>query len=151
MTEPDGVQSPVDTSPRILAGHYRVERELGRGGMATVFLCTDQRDGGEVAFKLLDPEISNTVTRERFLREVAFVSELDHPGIPKVIDSGVEGDDPFYAMTFVSGESLRTRLDREKQLPLPEVARIAREIVKPMKYAHERSIVHRDIKPDNIL
>jgi len=144
-------QPPRGSPPRIIAEHYRLDRELGRGGMATVFLCTDLRDGREVAFKVLSPEFANTVTRERFLREVAFVSQLDHPSIPKVIEAGVVGEDPFYVMTYVAGLSLRERLDRDKVMPVDEAVRIAREIVKPMAYAHERSIVHRDIKPDNIL
>ncbi|MEJ7760958.1 MAG: serine/threonine-protein kinase [Gemmatimonadaceae bacterium] len=151
VTQGDSSGSPAGNAPRILAGHYRMERELGRGGMATVFLCTDLRDDRRVAFKVLNPDLGNTVTRERFLREIKFVSELDHPSIPKVIEAGVIGEDPFYVMTYVTGESLRARLDGERQLPIGEVIRIATGILQPMSYAHERSIVHRDIKPDNIL
>lgn len=151
MTQDGGAQPPRGSSPRIIAGHYRVERELGRGGMATVFLCTDLRDGREVAFKVLSPQYANAVTRERLLREVAFVSKLDHPAIPKVIEAGVVGEDPFYVMTYVAGESLCARLDRDRMMPVDEAVRIAREIVKPLAYAHGRSIVHRDIKPDNIV
>jgi len=119
--------------------------------MATVYLCTDQRDGKSVAVKILREELGSAVTIERFLREIDFASELDHPQIPKVLDSGVTGDLPFYAMTYVEGESLGTRLKREKQLPVDEAVRIACAAIEAMTYAHARGIVHRDIKPENIL
>ena len=134
-----------------IADRYKVEREIGRGGMATVYLCTDARDGGKVAVKVLRPELGSAVVVERFLREIAFASELDHPQIPKVLDSGVVGDLPFYVMTYIDGESLRARLDRERQLPIEEAIRITQEVVKPTAYAHAHGIVHRDIKPGNIL
>ncbi len=137
--------------PQVIANRYQVVRELGRGGMATVFLCIDTRDGTHVAVKVLRPELGSAVVVERFLREIAFASELDHPQIPKVLDSGVEGDVPFYVMTFVSGESLRYQLDKAKQLPIDEAIRIARLVCKPTAYAHSRGIVHRDLKPANIL
>ena len=120
--------------------------------MATVHLCTDLRSGEHVAVKVLRPELGTIVTKERFFREIAFTSQLEHPSIPKVFESGVSGDDlPYYAMDYVEGESLRERLQRNPQLPLDEVVRLAQEIAKPMTYAHERGIVHRDIKPENIL
>ena len=134
-----------------IGDRYTVEREIGRGGMATVYLCTDSRDGGKVAVKVLRPELGSAVVVERFLREIAFASELDHPQIPKVLDSGVVGELPFYVMNYIEGESLRARLDRERQLPIEEAIRITQEIVKPTAYAHARGIVHRDIKPGNIL
>ncbi len=135
----------------VLAGHYRIERELGRGGMATVFLCTDTRENIEVALKLLRPEIANAVTTERFLREIQIVSELVHPRIPEVLEAGMHGKLPFYAMTYVKGESLRDRLKRDGQLPIADATRIAAEVLEPMTYAHARGILHRDIKPENIL
>lgn len=119
--------------------------------MATVYLCTDSRDNRLVAVKILRPEYAGALAAERFLREVAFVSNLNHPRIPKVIESGVTGELPFYVMTYVAGEPLRRILDRDRQLPIAEVVRIAREIVGPMEYAHDRGIVHRDIKPDNLV
>ena len=134
-----------------IGDRYMVEREIGRGGMATVYLCSDSRDGGKVAVKVLRPELGSAVVVERFLREIAFASELDHPQIPKVLDSGVVGDLPYYVMNFIEGESLRARLDRERQLPIEEAIRITQEVVKPTAYAHARGIVHRDLKPGNIL
>ena len=131
--------------------HYRIERELGHGGMATVYLCMDTRSGDYAAVKVLRPELGSVVTKERFFREITFASELDHPRIPRVLESGASGELPFYAMDYVDGESLRDRLRREPLLPVEEVVRIAEEIAKPMSYAHARGIVHRDIKPENIL
>ncbi|MEO5903985.1 MAG: serine/threonine-protein kinase [Gemmatimonadaceae bacterium] len=145
-------QIPPDRRDEMLGEHYRIERELGHGGMATVYLCADVRDESRVAVKVLRPELGSVVTRERFFREIAFSSELDHPRIPRVLESGTtSGGLPFYAMDFVDGESLRDRLMREPRLAVDEVQRIAVAIAGPMGYAHERSIVHRDIKPENIL
>ena len=137
--------------PEIIAERYHVDREIGRGGMATVYLCTDVQDGSKVALKILRPELGSAVVVERFLREISFASELDHPQIPKVLGSGVIGELPFYVMTYIDGESLRVRLDREKQLPVEEAVRIAEAIVQPTAYAHRMGIIHRDIKPENIL
>ena len=134
-----------------IAEHYVVERELGRGGMATVYLCTDKRNGNRVAVKVLRQELGSPVIVNRFLREIAFSSELEHPRIPKVLDSGMMGDLPYYVMTYIEGESLRTRLNREKQLPIRTAIQITCDIISPTAYAHERGIVHRDIKPENII
>ena len=135
----------------VIAEHYRVERELGRGGMATVYLCTDLRDQKQVAIKVLRHELGSAVIIERFLREIAFASELDHPQIPKVLGSGVIDDVPYYVMTYIDGESLKKRLDREKQLPIADALKIACAIIEPTAYAHKRGIVHRDLKPDNVV
>ena len=135
----------------MLGDHYRIERELGHGGMATVYLCTDTRSGEQAAVKVLRPELGSVVTNQRFFREITFASELDHPRIPRVLESGTSGKVPFYAMEYVDGESLRDRLRREPMLPVGEVVRIAEEMAKPMSYAHARGIVHRDIKPENVL
>ena len=134
-----------------IGSHYDVERELGRGGMATVYLCIDRRTGTRVAVKVLRQEIGSAVVIERFLREIAFASELDHPRIPKVTDSGTVGEMPFYVMSYIEGESLRARLGREKQLPIPAAIRIICEVISATSYAHKRGIVHRDIKPENII
>ena len=135
----------------VIAEHYRIERELGRGGMATVYLCTDLRDDKQVAVKVLRHELGSAVVIERFLREIAFASELDHPQIPKVLGSGVIDGLPYYVMTYINGESLKKRIMREAQLPIPEALKIMCDVIEPTAYAHKRGIVHRDLKPDNIL
>jgi len=137
--------------PEEIAGRYRVERELGRGGMATVYLCTDTHTGDRVAVKLLRPDLGGAVVVERFLREITFASGMGHPRIPRVLDSGLTRGIPFFVMNYIEGESLRTRLTREKQLPIADAVSIACQAAEPMTYAHERGVVHRDIKPGNIL
>jgi len=147
-----GTKKHVDpVPPAIIADRYIVERLLGRGGMATVYLCVDKVEGTRVAVKVLRPEIGSAVVVERFLREIDLASHLDHIRIPQVLDSGVVNDLPFYVMPYVEGETLRSRLDREKQLPIPDAVRIAQGVAGPMTHAHALGFVHRDIKPDNIL
>ena len=119
--------------------------------MATVYLAADTQSGERVAIKVLRSELGSAVVKERFLREIAFVSELDHPQIPKVLGSGIIGKLPYYVMTYIDGESLRTRLDRERQMDIDETRRIAVAVAEAMSYAHSRGILHRDIKPANIL
>jgi len=113
-TEGNNLSPPPDGDTEavlsVIGEHYTVERELGAGGMARVYLCTDKRTGARVAVKVLRQEIGSPVVIERFLREIAFSSELDHPRIPKALDSGSVGDMPFYAMSYIEGESLRSRL-----------------------------------------
>src|SRR5262249_39007423 len=134
-----------------LASRYRVERELGRGGMATVFLADDLRHRRQVAIKVLDPEIAAAIGPDRFLREIETVARLTHPHILPLHDSGVADGLFFYVMPYVAGESLRERLTREKQLPVHEALRITREIAEALGYAHTQGLIHRDIKPENIL
>jgi len=128
-----------------------LERELGRGGMATVWLARDLRHDRQVAIKVLHPELAHSLGPERFLREIRVAAGLQHPHILPVHDSGAADGLLWYTMPYVAGESLRDRLEREPQLPLDESVRIAREVADALGYAHRQGIVHRDIKPENIL
>jgi eukaryotic-like serine/threonine-protein kinase len=138
-----------------LRDRYTLERELGRGGMATVYLAHDLRHERKVALKVLRPELIHALGPERFLREIATTANLHHPHILPLYDSGrtpeASGALLYYVMPFVEGESLRDRLNREKQLPLDEALRIAREVADALSYAHGHGVIHRDIKPENIL
>jgi len=143
--------STTDTLSESLAGQYRIDREIGAGGMATVYLAHDLRHERKVAIKVLRPELAAVIGAERFLREIRTIATLQHPHILGLIDSGQVGGTAFYVMPFVDGESLRERLGREKQLPVPDAVRIAREVAAALDYAHRHGIIHRDIKPENIL
>jgi tetratricopeptide (TPR) repeat protein len=134
-----------------LAGRYTIGREIGRGGMAIVYLARDLRLGRDVALKVLRPELSATLGPDRFLQEIRLAAGLAHPHILPLHDSGEADGCLFYVMPFVPGESLRDRLEREGQLPLVEALTIAREIADALDYAHRAGVVHRDIKPENIL
>jgi serine/threonine protein kinase len=134
-----------------LAGRYRIERELGRGGMAIVYLGRDLKHDRPVALKVLRPEIAATVGADRFLREIAITAHLDHPHILTLIESGELGGFLFYVTPYVRGESLRARLAREKQLPLDEALRITQQVANALDYAHRQGVIHRDVKPENIL
>jgi eukaryotic-like serine/threonine-protein kinase len=134
-----------------LAASYRVEREIGEGGMATVFLATDLKHGRPVAIKVLRPELAVSLGPDRFLREIEISAKLQHPNILPVYDSGEAGGMLYYVMPFVEGESLRDRIVREGPLQPSTAVRIAREVADALDYAHRQGIVHRDIKPANIL
>jgi serine/threonine-protein kinase len=137
-----------------LAGRYRVERELGHGGMATVYLVEDLRHHRMLALKVLRPELTATLGAERFLREIDVAAHLQHPNILPLFDSGRLDDDSslfYFVMPFVEGESLRDRMDREKQLPVEDAIRLTLEIADALGAAHAKEIIHRDIKPENIL
>jgi serine/threonine-protein kinase len=134
-----------------LAGRYAIERELGHGGMAIVYLAHDVRHERRVALKVLRPELAPSLGGERFLREIRLAAALQHPHILPLYDSGEAGGHLFYVMPYIEGESLRTRLAREGALPVDEAVRYAREVAEALAYAHGHDVVHRDIKPDNIL
>ncbi|HTK40788.1 MAG TPA: protein kinase, partial [Gemmatimonadales bacterium] len=134
-----------------LAGRYQLDRELGAGGMATVYLAQDVRHARRVAVKVLRPELSAVIGAERFLGEIKLTANLQHSHILPLFDSGEADSFLFYVMPFVEGETLRTRLNREKQLPVAEAVRIATEVASALDYAHRHGVVHRDIKPENIL
>jgi tRNA A-37 threonylcarbamoyl transferase component Bud32/tetratricopeptide (TPR) repeat protein len=134
-----------------LGDRYHIERELGRGGMATVYLANDLRHHRRVALKVLRPEVATAVGTERFLREIEMCAQLTHPHIVPLHDSGEASGFLYYVMPYVEGESLRCRLAREKQLPLDDALQIAREVADALEYAHSHGVVHRDIKPENIL
>ena len=134
-----------------LADRYRIERELGAGGMATVYLAQDVKHDRKVALKVLRPELSAVIGAERFLVEIKTTANLQHPHILALYDSGQVDGTVFYVMPYVEGESLRDLLDREKQLPVGDAVRIATEIAGALDYAHRHGVIHRDIKPANIL
>ena len=134
-----------------IGAHYALERELGRGGMATVYLGRDLRHRRHVAIKVLHPELSAALGPERFLREIELTASLQHPHILPLFDSGSAAGLLYYVMPFVEGETLRARLERERQLPVDDAVRLAREVADALAYAHARGVVHRDIKPENIL
>jgi eukaryotic-like serine/threonine-protein kinase len=134
-----------------LSGSYTFERELGRGGMATVFLAQDLKHDRPVALKVLHPELAASLGPDRFLREIKLAARLQHPHILTVLDSGEAGGRLWFTMPFVEGESLRDRLRRERQLPVEDAVRITREAAQALQYAHEHGVVHRDIKPENLL
>ena len=142
---------PIDRLRAALAATYRIEREIGQGGMATVFLATDLKHHRSVAIKVLRPELAQSLGPERFLREIEIAAKLQHPNILPVYDSGDADGVLYYVMPFVEGESLRDRLQREGPLPPAEALRIAGEVTDALDYAHRQGIIHRDIKPANIL
>jgi tetratricopeptide (TPR) repeat protein len=147
MTAPESPEVVLRTA---LAGRYVLDRELGRGGMATVFLAHEQKHDRAVVLKVLKPDVARLYGRERFLREVQIAARLAHPHILGLIDSGEAGGLLFYVMPFVEGETLRDRL-RGGPLPLPEAVALLRDIAHALAYAHRAGVVHRDLKPDNVL
>src|SRR5687768_12708690 len=134
-----------------LQDRYTIEREIGRGGMATVYLARDIRHNRPVALKVLNPELGAVLGVERFLAEIEVTANLQHPNLLPLFDSGEANGLLFYVMPFIQGESLRARLDREKQLPVDEAVRIAMAIAGALDYAHRHKVIHRDLKPENIL
>ena len=147
----DFVADDIQRLANALSSRYRIERELGRGGMAIVYLAEDLRHHRRVAIKVLKPQLSEFLGAERFIREIEIVASLTHPHILPLYDSGEASGVLYYVMPFVDGESLRDRLNRERQLPIDEAVRIAREVSDALSYAHQCGVVHRDMKPENIL
>ncbi|MEX1998692.1 MAG: serine/threonine-protein kinase, partial [Gemmatimonadales bacterium] len=134
-----------------IADRYVIERELGAGGMATVYLAHDVKHDRQVALKVLRPELAAVIGAERFLQEIKVTANLQHSHILPLYDSGAADNFLFYVMPYVEGETLRTKLDREKQLAVDDTVALARAIAGALEYAHKQGVVHRDIKPENIL
>ena len=134
-----------------LADRYHLEREIGRGGMATVYLATDVKHRRQVAVKVLRSDLSASLGSDRFLKEIQIAAQLNHPHVLMLIDSGEVDEFLFYVMPYVSGESLRGRLVRERCVRLEEAMAITRDVGDALSYAHREGVIHRDIKPENIL
>jgi serine/threonine-protein kinase len=145
---PDDMQGALTAA---LADRYAIRKELGRGGMAVVFLADDLKHQRQVAIKVLLPELGAVLGVERFLSEIRVTATLQHPNLLPLFDSGEAGGLLYYVMPFVEGETLRARLDREQQLPVEEAVRFARTMAGALDYAHQRGVIHRDLKPENVL
>lgn len=142
---------PVERLRESLSQSYSIDRELGRGGMATVFLAQDAKHDRVVAIKVLHPDLAASLGPDRFLREIKLAARLNHPHILPLFDSGEANGLLYYVMPYVEGESLRERLDRDRQLPIQEAVKHAQAIASALDYAHRQGIVHRDIKPENVM
>ncbi len=149
--EPGDQLSSSRESGAVIAGRYQIEREIGRGGMATVYLAHDIRHDRQVALKFIHAEVADAQATERFRREIALLARLQHPHILPLYDSGEWDGALFYVMPYIAGESLRGRIKREGRLPVDEAIRLAREVADALAYAHAHDVIHRDIKPENIL
>jgi len=145
------VSEPIDRVRKAFAQTYSIDREVGQGGMATVYLAHDLKHDRRVALKVLRPELAAAMGGDRFPREIQIIAQLSHPHILPLHDSGEMGGFLFYVMPFVEGESLREKLKRDGALTVAETVHILREVTDALAYAHERGIVHRDIKPDNVM
>src|SRR5439155_1223775 len=147
----DPVRDAVAAVTAALGERYAIDRELGRGGMATVYVAQDRRHGREVAVKVLRPDVAAAIGAERFLREITIAARLTHPHVLPLLDSGQAAGALYYVMPYVRGESLRQRLAREGRLALKDALRIARELGAGLDYAHREGFIHRDVKPENVL
>src|SRR5207244_4363292 len=145
------VMDQIDRLRTALAGRYALDREIGRGGMAYVYRAHDLQHDRDVAIKVLKPELAAALGTERFLREIHIEARLQHPHILPLFDSGTADGFLYYVMPYVEGESLRQRIERERQLPLEDALKIAREVADALGHAHSHNCVHRDIKPANIM
>ena len=137
--------------PESLGGRYRIGRELRRGGMASVYLARDEKHGRDVAIKIIKSDLSASLGHDRFLREIEIAARLRHPNIVPLYDSGEAGDSLFFVMPYEDGQSLRERLREHGALPIPEALSVLRDVARALAYAHEHGVVHRDIKPDNVM
>ena len=137
----------LDSLRAALAGRYDIERQLGSGGMAVVYLAHDPRQDRAVAIKVMRPDVALALGSERFLREIKFAGNLQHPNILPIYDSGEAGGTLFFVMPYIEGETLRDRLDREQQLPIDDAINITAEVAEAIQFAHNHGIIHRDIKP----
>jgi len=144
----------MPVSPRVLdalRGRYEIEREIGHGGMATVYLAQDVRDQELVAIKVMHPRVANTLNAQRFLREIAIAGSMGHPLIIPLRDSGAAGEVLFYVMPYVAGDTLGERLSRVRRLPLDDALAVTHDVADALGHAHRQGILHRDVKPENIL
>ncbi len=144
----------MSVPPRVidaLRGRYEIGRELGHGGMATVYLARDVRDERTVAIKVMHPRVANALNAQRFLREIAIAGSMGHPLIVPLHDSGAAGDVLFYVMPYVEGDTLAQRLGQVRRLRLDEALAVAHDIAEALGHAHQQGILHRDVKPENIL
>jgi eukaryotic-like serine/threonine-protein kinase len=139
------------TARTLLADRYALDREIGRGGMATVYLAEETKHSRQVAIKVLRPDLAATLGAERFLREIGIAARLSHPHLVPLIDSGDAGGLLYYVSSYMPGGSLRDRLQRDGTLPVRDALRIAQELATALDYAHRAGFVHRDVKPENIL
>jgi hypothetical protein len=142
---------PIDDLRAQLDGAYRIDRELGGGGMSRVYVAEELALGRRVVLKVLAPDLAHVLSAERFEREIRVAARLQHPHIVPLLTAGRAGDTLYYTMPLVEGESLRSRIDQQRELPVAEAARLFREVADALAYAHEQGVVHRDIKPDNVL
>ncbi len=145
------MSDPITRLNAALEGRYRVEREIGEGGMATVYLADDLKHERKVALKVLKPELAAVVGAERFLAEIKTTANLQHPHILPLHDSGEADGFVFYVMPYIEGETLADRLERKKQLPVDEAVMIATDVAGALHAAHKQGVIHRDVKPANIL
>jgi serine/threonine protein kinase len=152
LIHPDTVTSSLQEQLQFALGDsYQLERELGGGGMSRVFVAHERSLSRRVVVKVLLPELAAAVNVERFRREILLAAQLQHPHIVPLLSAGQASDLPYFIMPFVTGESLRARITREGEFPISDTVRILRDVVSALAYAHEHGVVHRDVKPDNVL
>ena len=145
------MSDPLDNLKSALTGRYEIDREIGHGGMATVYLARDVKHNRQVAVKVLRPDLAAALGHERFLREIEIAANLTHPHILPLYDSGEADGFLYYVMPYIEGDTLRDRIEKEGELPVAEAVRIVREVTDALAFAHSQGVVHRDVKPDNVM